>query len=149
MSAGQGGRTEVTASKFSGNSLTMYGTNSLSCSEDSIRTGIVEMRSIGTLRKDSGWTSAICEANVASSGTAESFLIASSITRTRQSHQITACNLHNLMNIRRTKTTAQTNQEAHHWALKTGESAVPVLESGVKYGAGHIYSDPFFQIRKL
>ena len=34
---------------------------------------------------------------MASSGTAESFLIASSITRTRQAHQITACSLHNLM----------------------------------------------------
>ena len=55
------------------------------------------MRSIGTLPQDSGWTSAICEANVASSGTAESFLTASSITRTRQAHQITACSLHNLM----------------------------------------------------
>ena len=55
------------------------------------------MRSIGTFPQDSGWTSAICEANVASSGTAESFLTASSITRPRQAHQITACNLHNLM----------------------------------------------------
>ena len=60
-------------------------------------TGIAEMRSIRTLPQDSGWTSAICEANVASSGTAESFLTASSITRTRQAHQITACSLHNLM----------------------------------------------------
>ena len=34
---------------------------------------------------------------LASSGTAESFLTASSITRTRQAHQITACSLHNLM----------------------------------------------------
>ena len=61
------------------------------------RPGIAEMRSIGTLLKDSGWTSAICEANVAASGTAESFLTASSITRTRQAHQITAFSLHNLM----------------------------------------------------
>ena len=61
------------------------------------RPGIAEMRSIGTLLQDRGWTSAICEANVAASGTAESFLTASSITRTRQAHQITACSLHNLM----------------------------------------------------
>ncbi len=55
------------------------------------------MRSIGTLLQDRGWTSAICEANVASSGTSESFLTASTITRTRQAHQITACSLNNLM----------------------------------------------------
>ena len=58
---------------------------------------LASLRSIGTLPQDSGWTSAICEANVASSGTAESFLTASSITRTRQAHQITACSLYNLM----------------------------------------------------
>ena len=34
---------------------------------------------------------------MASYGTAESFLTASSIIRTRQEHQITACSLHNLM----------------------------------------------------
>ena len=34
-------------------------------------------------------------------------------------------------------------------STKTGESTVPVLEYGVRYGAGHIYSDPFFQRRKL
>ena len=33
--------------------------------------------------------------------------------------------------------------------MKTGESAVPLLEYGVNDGAGHIYSDPFFQIMKL
>ena len=58
---------------------------------------LASMRSIGTLLQDSGWTSTICESNVASSGTAESLLTASSITRTRQAHQITACGPHNLM----------------------------------------------------
>ena len=55
------------------------------------------LRSIGTLLRDSGWTSAIVEAEVASSGTAESYLSASSVTRTRQAHQITACSLYTLM----------------------------------------------------
>ena len=55
------------------------------------------LRSIGTLLRDSGWTSAIVEAEVASSGTAESYLSASSVTRTRQAHQITACSLYKLM----------------------------------------------------
>jgi hypothetical protein len=43
-----------------------------------------KQRSIGTLRKDSGWTGSLVEAGVASPGMAESFLSASSITKTRQ-----------------------------------------------------------------
>ena len=55
------------------------------------------LTSIGTLLRDSGWTSAIVEAEVASSGTSESYLSASSVTKTRQAHQITACSLYKLM----------------------------------------------------
>ena len=55
------------------------------------------LRSLGTLLQDSGWTSAITEAGVASSGTAESFQHASSVTRMRLAHQITACSLYTLM----------------------------------------------------
>ena len=44
------------------------------------------MRLIGTLLRGNGWTSAIVEAQVASFGTAESYLSASSLTRTRQAH---------------------------------------------------------------
>ena len=51
------------------------------------------LKSLGTLLEDSGWTSAIVEAGLASSGTAESFLTASSVTKTRQAHQITSCTL--------------------------------------------------------
>ena len=54
------------------------------------------LRSIGTLLHDSGWTGAIVEAGVASSGTAESFLSVSSVTRSRQMHQVTACCLYML-----------------------------------------------------
>ena len=54
------------------------------------------LRSLGTLLKDSGWTGALVEAGVASSGTAESFLSASSVTRTRQVHQVTACRIYML-----------------------------------------------------
>lgn len=54
-------------------------------------------RSLGSLLKDSGWTSALTEAGVASPGTAESFLSASSVTRTRRAHQLTAVSLYRLM----------------------------------------------------
>jgi hypothetical protein len=45
---------------------------------------------LGDLLECSGWTTALCEADVASSGTADSFLKASHLTRTRHAHQVTA-----------------------------------------------------------
>ena len=55
------------------------------------------LKSIGTLLQSSGWTSAIVEAYIASSETAESFLSAFSVTRTGQAHQITASCLYKLL----------------------------------------------------
>ena len=56
------------------------------------------MKSIGSILEDSEWwTCALVEAGVASSGTADSFLSATNVTRTRQAHQITACSLFKLM----------------------------------------------------
>ena len=54
-------------------------------------------KAIGGLLKDSGWTTALTEAGMASSGTAESFLTASSVTKTRLAHQVTACALSKLL----------------------------------------------------
>ena len=53
------------------------------------------LKSFGIVLWDSHWTMA--EARIASTGKTESFLTASSITRTRQIHHITACCLHKLM----------------------------------------------------
>ena len=55
------------------------------------------LKSIGSMLQDSGWTSALVEADVASSGTADSFLSATSVTKTRQAHQVTACSLFQLL----------------------------------------------------
>ena len=54
-------------------------------------------KSIGTLHQSSGWTGALVEAGVASSGTAESILSVACVTRTCQMHQITACILYKLL----------------------------------------------------
>lgn len=54
------------------------------------------LKSVGSLLQDSGWTSALVEVGVASSDTAESYLSASSVTKTRQAHQITACCLYTI-----------------------------------------------------
>ena len=116
------------------------------------RTGIAEMISIRTLPQDSGWTTAICEANVASSGTAEYFLTASSITRTRQAHQITACNLHNLM--KKGYQDYGTDEPGSpplglaDWCVQR-RRASPQFQFWNMVLADHIYSDPFFQRRKL
>lgn len=53
-------------------------------------------KSISTLLQDSGWTGALVDSGIAPSGTAESFLSASSLTRTRQAYQVTACVLYKL-----------------------------------------------------
>ena len=54
-------------------------------------------KAIGNLLKESGWTAVLTEAGIASSGTAESFLAASSVTKTRFAHQVTACALYKLL----------------------------------------------------
>ncbi len=46
-------------------------------------------KTLGDLLDSSGWTTALCEAGIATSGTADSFLKASHLTRTRHSHQVT------------------------------------------------------------
>ena len=48
----------------------------------------------GDFLKDSGWTSALVQAGVATAGTADAFLKAAHITHTWCAHQITASALH-------------------------------------------------------
>ena len=62
-----------------------------------LHTEMAAFSSIGNLLKGSGWTSVLTDAGVASYGTAESFLKASSVTRTRLAHQVTAASLYRLM----------------------------------------------------
>ena len=50
----------------------------------------------GDLLEDSGWTATLAEAGIASSGTAESFLKVTHLTRTRHAHQVTVLALHKL-----------------------------------------------------
>jgi len=69
------------------------------------------LKSIGTLLQDSGWTGALLEAGIASPGTADSFLTASSIIRTRQMHQITACSLYKLLKAAHTDYSKETDEQ--------------------------------------
>ena len=55
------------------------------------------LKTLRTLLDGSGWTGALVEANIASSGTADSFLHASHVTGTRRAHQIRASSLYILL----------------------------------------------------
>lgn len=53
-------------------------------------------KTFGDYLEGSGWTCALAEAGIATSGTADSFLSASHVTKTRHSHQVTALALEKL-----------------------------------------------------
>lgn len=55
------------------------------------------LKVIGDWLERSGWTVAVADANLATPGTVESFLKATSVTRTRRAHQVTACSLYLLL----------------------------------------------------
>lgn len=55
------------------------------------------LKVLGDWLEDSGWTSALVQADIASSGTAGSFIKASHVTKTRHAHQITVASVHTLL----------------------------------------------------
>ena len=92
------------------------------------------LKSIGTLLRDSGWTGALVEAGIASPGTADSFLTASSITRTRQMHQITACSLYKLLKAAYTDYLKETEEQPKRClklGVSAGNSIVQCFNSGI------------------
>ncbi|WAR01492.1 hypothetical protein MAR_008050 [Mya arenaria] len=58
---------------------------------------LAALKTIGDLLQDSGWSSVLTQANIATPGTADSFLKATNISRTRHAHQVTAAALYVLM----------------------------------------------------
>lgn len=52
------------------------------------------LKMIGNLLEGSGWCNAIAQAEVASEGTAASFIPASHVAKTRRAHQVTAASLY-------------------------------------------------------
>ena len=73
---------------------------------------------LGDLLDSSGWTTALCEAGIATSGTADSFLKASHLTRTRHSHQVTLLALSKLQH------------EASIWAMSLPPEQNPPIPEG-------------------
>lgn len=58
---------------------------------------IVYLQVLGDWVDGSGWISALVQANIASTGTADSFISVRHVTKTRNVHQVTAASLHILM----------------------------------------------------
>ena len=65
-----------------------YGENKFVIMFGGLHIEMAALKSIGTLLQDSGWTTALTESGIATAGTADSFLSASSVIRTRQMHQL-------------------------------------------------------------
>ena len=59
---------------------------------------VAALKLIGDLLAGSGWTAALVEAGIATSGTADSFLKVSHVTKTRHAHQVNAGSLYMLLN---------------------------------------------------
>ena len=71
-----------------------YGENQFIVMFGGLHIEMTSFKVLGDLLEGSGWTEALVKAGVASSGTADSFLKASHVTRTRRAHQITASSLY-------------------------------------------------------
>jgi hypothetical protein len=54
---------------------------------------LAALKAIGNWLEDSGWTNAVAQSDLASTGTADSFIKASHISQTRHAHQVTASSL--------------------------------------------------------
>ena len=52
------------------------------------------LKLLGDWLKDNGWTKALVQADTVSSGTANFFILASQVTKTRHAHQVTAYTTH-------------------------------------------------------
>ena len=74
-----------------------YGEKQFVIMFDSLHVEMTFLKAIGGWLEGSGWTAAPSEVNVASTGTADSFLKATSVTRTRRAHQVTASSLYVLL----------------------------------------------------
>ena len=61
-----------------------------------LHTEMALWKTLGDVLEGSGWTTALTEAEVASSGTADSFLKVSHLARTRHAHQVTVLTLQKL-----------------------------------------------------
>ena len=75
----------------------LYGEDKLVIMFGGLHIEMAAFKVLGEWLEDSGWTHALIQADIASPGTADSFLKASHIAKTRRAHQISACSLYILL----------------------------------------------------
>ena len=75
----------------------LYGEDKLVIMFGGLHIEMAAFKVLGEWLEGSGWTHALTQAEIASSGLADSFLKASHIAKTRRAHQITACSLYILL----------------------------------------------------
>ena len=75
----------------------LYGENKFIVMFGGLHIEMACFKILGDILRDSGWTSALTEADIATPGTADSFLACSNVPRTRHAHQMTACVLFELL----------------------------------------------------
>ena len=74
-----------------------YGEGKLLIMFGGLHIEMAAFKTLGDWMKGSGWPEAISQAKVASSGTADSFLKAAHVARTRRAHQVTAAAMYSLL----------------------------------------------------
>lgn len=72
------------------------------------------LKVLGDLLDSSGWTDALTQANIASSGTADSYL---KVSRTRYAHQVTASSLYILLYKAYTEYSSSQEDEESRYSL--------------------------------
>ncbi|KAK6169757.1 hypothetical protein SNE40_020746 [Patella caerulea] len=74
----------------------MYGEDLMVVMFGGLHIEMAVLKTIGDWLSGSGWTQALVQAGIAKSGTADSFLKASHVARTRRAHEVTAAALYHL-----------------------------------------------------
>ena len=85
------------AKEIQWNFPTVYGEKKLLVMFGGFHTELAALKALGSWIEDSGWTSVLVQAGVTTPGTADSFLKASHVSRTRHAHHVTAAALYFLM----------------------------------------------------
>ncbi len=80
------------------------------------------MKVLGDWLEESGWTNALVQADIASSGTADSFIRVSHVSKTRHAHQITAASLYILLH--KAYSDADTTQPFEDWCTTKARQSV-------------------------
>ena len=84
------------------------------------------MQVLGNWLDGSGWSSALVQADIASPGTADSFIKVSHVTRTRHAHQVTAATLYALLKAAYDEYTSESGSEIQleQWCLEQAKQSL-------------------------